>query len=62
MKTRGNTMKLGRMTNLEQADAMLIMLLSNGREVPSEDRFIMCHDDVMMMLELIRECVLALNE
>jgi hypothetical protein len=50
------------MTNQQQADAMLMILLINGRQTQSEDCFVMCHDDVMMLLELIRERVIMIAE
>jgi hypothetical protein len=42
------------MTNVEQADAMVMLLLSNGRATQHEDSFSMCHDDILLLLELIR--------
>jgi hypothetical protein len=56
------TMKRDGMTNLEQADAMVMLLLSNGRETPHEDSFSMCHDDILLLLELIRARLVAAGE
>jgi hypothetical protein len=55
-------MKRDGMTNLEQADAMVMLLLSNGRETPHEDSFSMCHDDILLLLELIRARLVAAGE
>jgi hypothetical protein len=50
------------MTNHEQADAMILMLLISGRATKSEDDFAMCHDDVMMLLELIRARIMDITD
>jgi hypothetical protein len=46
MRIDDQVMRLGKLTNQQQADAILIMLLINGRETPSADCFAMCHDNV----------------
>ncbi|MDT0596107.1 hypothetical protein [Glaciecola petra] len=48
-----------KLSNQQQAETMLNILLNSGRETQYEDRFALPHDDVMMLLELIRECLIA---
>lgn len=46
----------------DEIEILLDMLIQSGRAMPMEDTFTIEHDDVVTMLELIRERVVTVND
>jgi hypothetical protein len=46
----------------DQIEILLDMLIESGRHCTTEDRFTLPHDDVIIMLELIRERLIDIED